>query len=327
MEKYFIDGQYGALLEKNGIKLTEVLKKADLPQGIFCSERVMMTSEEYRRFMDAIGVLSPSPKDFIKLATGEGIELFSPPVFAAYCSKNGQECIERLGRYKRLIGPMEYRFLNAEDCLTVQLISVDDQKLSDVFVLGEFLFLVNLFRKATKENIYPKCVKISGKITAIEYTRFFGTEIQESESNEIIFVKEDLIVPFISENKAMWEYFEPELNKRLAEMEIDDTISAKVRSAISELLPAGKCAIDDVANELGISKRSLQRRLSEEETTFQKQLNATREVLAKHYLKTTSMNVNDIAFLLGYQEVNSFLRAFNSWTGINVSEYRRVERK
>jgi len=115
MEKYLVDGQYGSILERNGMKLSEVLKKAELPVGMFSSERVMMTSKEYRRFMDAIGALVSTPQDYIHMAAGEGIEMFSPPIFAAYCSKNGEECLERLARYKKLIGPMEYKIVKDED--------------------------------------------------------------------------------------------------------------------------------------------------------------------------------------------------------------------
>jgi len=111
---------------------------------------------------------------------------------------------------------------------------------------------------------------------------------------------------------------EPELNRRLADLEIDDSVSARVRAALTELLPAGMCGIDDVARELNLSKRTLQRKLSEENTTFQKQLNSAREILALHYINNTDMTTNDIAFLLGYAELNSFLRAFAIWTGKSV---------
>lgn len=121
----------------------------------------------------------------------------------------------------------------------------------------------------------------------------------------------------------MWEYFEPELTKRLSEIDKDESISGRVRSALTELLPSGEFTIDDVAKKLGYSKRTLQRKLSGENTTFQKQLNSVREVLAKNYLQTTDMTANDIAYLLGYQELNSFLRAFTSWTGKSISEYKK----
>ena len=58
-------------------------------------------------------------------------------------------------------------------------------------------------------------------------------------------------------------------------------------------------------------------------TAFQKQLNNTRQILALHYIKNTDMSTNDIAFLLGYTEHNSFLRAFAIWTGKTVSEYKK----
>lgn len=89
-----------------------------------------------------------------------------------------------------------------------------------------------------------------------------------------------------------------------------------------ELLPSGECTIDDVAKKLGYSKCSLQRRLQEEDTSFQKQLNHTWELLAKNYLVSTDMTAEDVAFLLGYQETGSFIRAFSVWTGQTISEYR-----
>ena len=96
-----------------------------------------------------------------------------------------------------------------------------------------------------------------------------------------------------------------------------------MRSALSELLPGGQCSIEDVADKLGLSRRTLQRKLAEEDTTFQKQLNSVRETLAIHYIRNTEMTSNDIAFLLGYAELNSFLRAFTVWTGMSISEYRK----
>ena len=96
---------------------------------------------------------------------------------------------------------------------------------------------------------------------------------------------------------------------------------------MTELLPSGEFTIDDVAKKLGYSKQTLQRKLSSENTTFQKQLNSTREVLALNYLQNTDMTTSDIAYLLGYQEFNSFLRAFSIRKGMSISEYREKMNK
>lgn len=110
-------------------------------------------------------------------------------------------------------------------------------------------------------------------------------------------------------------------------MKEGDPAAMKVRSALTGLLPSGRTTIKDVASTLGISPRTLERRLAKENTTFQQQLNSTRELLAKHYIRNADMGSGDIAFLLGYQEPNSFLRAFTQWTGLSVSEYKNHHNK
>ena len=71
----------------------------------------------------------------------------------------------------------------------------------------------------------------------------------------------------------------------------------------------------NIASELAISSRTLQRRLHQEGTTFQEVLDELREELARHYLSATEYSSAEISFLLGYEEPNSFFRAFRTWTG------------
>ncbi len=168
-----------------------------------------------------------------------------------------------------------------------------------------------------------ECIVNSGNHAGSNADRICQCPVQKGNENTLYFEAVDMEKPFVSFNEGMWDFFEPELQKRIYEMEKDDTFAAKVRSALTELLPGGRGTVDDVANKLGISKRTLQRKLTEEDTSFQKQLNGVRELLAKHYIKNTDMSTDDIAFLLGYQELNSFLRAFSIWTGMSVSEYRK----
>lgn len=183
------------------------------------------------------------------------------------------------------------------------------------------------------ENLFARQTP---SLTAEEYFRFMGaidalspdeqTLIRLAASEGIEAFSPPIFVAYCSRNESMWEFFEPELKRRLSMMETDDSCAARVRSALMELLPSGECTIDDVAKKLGYSKRSLQRKLQEEDTNFQKQLNHTRELLARTYLANTDMTTEDIAFLLGYQESGSFLRAFTVWTGQTVIEYRNTVR-
>ena len=103
------------------------------------------------------------------------------------------------------------------------------------------------------------------------------------------------------------------------------TLKRDITSKLIELLPSAENSIEQVVLKLGYSKRTLQRKLKEENTTFQQQLNHTRELLAKHYLKNSDLTNEDIAYLLGYQDSNSFIRAFQMWTGVTISEYRKKQ--
>ncbi len=104
-------------------------------------------------------------------------------------------------------------------------------------------------------------------------------------------------------------------------------MTQRVRSALQEMLPAGQSSIEEVANRLGLSKRSLQRRLSEESSSYQEVLTVTRRELADYYLSQSSASLVEIAYLLGFQDGNSFLRAFRGWTGQTPGEYRTSNMK
>ena len=120
----------------------------------------------------------------------------------------------------------------------------------------------------------------------------------------------------------MWQFFEPELRKRLTDIEAEASFASRVRSSLFELLPSGLSSIDDVANNLAVSKRTLQRYLSDEKTSFQQELNKTREGLARHYLANSAFSGAEISFLLGFDDPNSFVRAFRSWTGETPQKVR-----
>lgn len=323
MKKFPLDKNYAALLKKYGIPIDELLKRAKLPLDIFVRDNSYVISDEYYRFMKAIEDIIPDKKMPIMLATADNIETITQPIFAAYCSSNARECIKRIAQYKSLVGAIIFDVSEDESGITINIKGDDNINLPQIIVGVEMVLLTNLIRKATKENIIPVNISVRETFVNPEYEKFLGQKAEVGMMNSITFNIKDSEIPFITRNESMWNFFEPELKKRLSEMHIDDSFSAKVRSLLVELLPAGKSTIDDVAVLLRMSKRSLQRKLKEENTTFQKQLNHVRELLAKNYIKNTQLSSEDIAYLLGYQDLNSFFRAFSLWTGKSVTTYKQ----
>ena len=101
----------------------------------------------------------------------------------------------------------------------------------------------------------------------------------------------------------------------MKDLELDASVCDRVQSALSELLPTGQSSIENVSHKLGVSKRTLQRRLQEESTSFKIELNQTRQKLARYYLTNSTTSGGEISFLLGFDDPNSFFRAFHTWTG------------
>ncbi|MRX11335.1 helix-turn-helix domain-containing protein [Pseudoduganella sp. FT25W] len=99
-------------------------------------------------------------------------------------------------------------------------------------------------------------------------------------------------------------------------------ITQQVHAAIAASLSGGQVRLASIADELKMSPRTLQRKLSEAGATFQQVLDQARFALAKEYLKRQELSLVDIAFLLGYQEQSAFNHAFKEWAGVNPGAWR-----
>jgi AraC-like DNA-binding protein len=155
------------------------------------------------------------------------------------------------------------------------------------------------------------------------YQAYLGGALAASEQIQITFSAQDARRPFLTDNMAMWAAFEPALNSRLSELDAQASLRERVRAVLLETLPAGISSIDAVAQRLAISKRSLQRQLADESVGFQELLSEVRHELARHYLSRTDISAGEISWLLGFQESNSFIRAFRSWSGSTPAAYRQ----
>jgi len=191
----------------------------------------------------------------------------------------------------------------------------------------ELMFWVALVRVATRSEIHPLRIAApvylsDAQATALE--RYAGVRVEYAKLPSITFSGRDAEHPFLSANDAMWNYFEPELRRRLRDVEVDAPVTELVRAALLQSLPAGSATMPAVAHQLAMSTRTLQRKLQLEASTFQEILRSTREALARNYLSTSTLGAAEIAYLLGFDDTTSFYRAFHTWTG-QTPEAARAE--
>jgi AraC-like DNA-binding protein len=80
----------------------------------------------------------------------------------------------------------------------------------------------------------------------------------------------------------------------------------------------------EIARELGVSERTLQRRMTEEASSFRQLLLEARQELGRHLLGDPAAEIEEIAYLLGYQDTGSFYRAFRDWEGLTPGRWRHL---
>ena len=322
--KFVVDPRWRLLFKDIGVSENEVLKRAQLPLDLFSQKNASLSAEEYFRLWKSLEKALNDPSFPLRLGQMITTESFSPPIFASLCSPNLNVAMKRLSRYKQLIGPMTLQVEQGTEATTISLDCLfTDNPLPDSLAATELVFLVHLVRLATREQIIPLVVSSSSSwFKRSDYGAYFGIKPSRGGKHQLKFSTRDATRPFLTESPSMWQFFEPELRKRLSDMEAESSYAHRVRSALFKLLPSGLSSIDDVANNLAVSKRTLQRYLSNEKTNFQKELNTTREKLARHYLSNSSYSGAEISFLLGFEDPNSFVRAFRTWTGETPEQVR-----
>ena len=186
--------------------------------------------------------------------------------------------------------------------------------------------ILRLCRVLTGQNLVPQHFWISHHRSGdtSEMARFVGTKVEfgadrdefalNVDASELPIIHAD---PYL--NDLLLKYCEAALADRRGDM---SQLRTRVENSISPLLPHGRVLVDDVARGLGMSKRTLARKLSDEGLNFTEILQQLRRDLAVRYLDDRKLHVSKIAWLLGFHEVSAFTHACKRWTGKTPREMR-----
>ena len=322
---YTVNPGWRILLNDLGIHPIEVLRRAGLPEDLFSRENAVLNTAEYFRFWYALEESADDPLLPLRIGSAISVEAFDPPVFAALCSPDLNTALQRIALYKRLVLPMVLHVGIGGRVTILEIEWLDATVEPPVsLVAAELVFFVQLARIGTRTKLCPLEVKAPSPLKPENgYAEYFGVAAGQGVLPKIVFNVEDAWQPFLTANEKMWGFFEPGLKKRLSEIEESATMAERVHAVLLELLPGGSPSIDAVSRKLFISPRTLQRKLRQEGMSFQDLLHKTREKLATYYLRTSSLSGAEISFLLGFEEPNSFFRAFHVWTGKTPEQARR----
>ena len=186
--------------------------------------------------------------------------------------------------------------------------------------------LVRLCRQLANRRLVPSRVTLAHhrKKTPAELRSLLGCEVEFGANvDEIVFPAAVKLLPIGSAdnhlNELLIKYCEEALAHRGPQ---GTTLRSNVERAIATLLPHGKARAAEVARRLGMSTRTLTRRLASEGLTFSAVLEEQKIDLARHYLRDGDLPVSQIGWLLGYREISAFTHAFKRWTGQTPKQLR-----
>jgi AraC-like DNA-binding protein len=330
MNKHFrFSGSTLQRLEELGVRAPAVLRRAGLPQAFIHQARALLNTEELFALWRAVGEVSTDPSIGLLLGTETKTERFHPIGLAALSSENFGSAIDQMARYKQLTCPEEILQEKNDEEWSIQFRwLLADEVEPPVLIECCFAWVLSTARVGTGTRISPvraEFVQPRAHVKTIE--RHFGCPVVcGTPRNAIIFRATDANRPFVTRNAELLGILAPQFDEELREENGDENFIERVRIAIQQRLTGRRPTIEDIADALHISSRTLQRRLQDDGSSFQRVLEEARHQLARHYLNNSVLELNEAAYLLGYEDGNSFVRAFRTWEGVPPARWREQQR-
>lgn len=201
---------------------------------------------------------------------------------------------------------------------------VEDQQ-AQYFACLMYLKIIQL---VTGANWYPSalCVQANPLKGVTKLEPFSNTQVFFNQSSNAIALPKSLLSMPLQQTLNLTSFEKQEHETWQASAPVSD-FTGSLRQLIRVLLQAGAPDIDQAATAAGMSVRSFQRRLTEENLNYSRLVDQVRFEAATSWLQDPSIQIIDIALELGYTDASNFTRAFKRWTGISPREFRRLHRK
>ena len=191
-----------------------------------------------------------------------------------------------------------------------------------------FIVLLNIIREVTGVHLSP--IRTSFKHAEPEdlkdYLQFFNGDVVFNQmENSMCFRRKDLEIPSIKADKSVHKFIVERLEEEKKGVEkIANLVVLDIENLIKEALPSGIPSILQIGKHMGMSRRTVARKLSEYGLSYRELIRKTQEELSKDLLQNHKLNIGEIAFQVGFSEQSAFNKAFKRWTGKSPSDYRKL---
>jgi AraC-like DNA-binding protein len=152
---------------------------------------------------------------------------------------------------------------------------------------------------------------------------YFGCPVHFEADRDALLVSADTLqTPNKLGDSGLSRFFDAHLAREVEAFRTENAVERQVRDFVTRRLSDGAPALSDVARHLGMSSRTLQRRLAEQGHSYRTLVDASRRQLAKHLLRKSDFSLIEVAFMTGFADQSAFTRAFKRWSGHTPRAYR-----
>ena len=302
------------------LDLDVLLKQSGLTSRQIQNAYLRIDVKQQIRFLNLVASMLPDEMLGFRLGQEFDLRELGLLYYVQASSDSLGEALRRLARYSALSNEgVQIRYLGDKRLLVrfeyVGVARREDRHQIEFFVTA----LVRICRHLTGRRLLPIGVKLVHRRaeTSSEFKAFFGCDVRFGRNiDEVVYPGSAKGLPSVNADPYLNVLLEKYCNDALAKRRtLAKSWRLSVENAIAPLLPHGRADISSVAEQLGVSRRTLARRLAAEGLTFAGALDALRFDLAKRYLQEPRLPISQIAWLLGYGATSAFDHAFKRWSG------------
>jgi AraC-like DNA-binding protein len=311
-----------------GMPRAALLREAGLDEAQVRDPDARVPRAALVRLWHAVAARRPDPALGLHLGTAVRAREFGLVGYTLAYSPTLGAALQRLTRYDRLLSDTLVVTLEGQAAATWVRLAVEPA-LHAFRPAVDFRLaaLLAVCRDITAAPITPLTVQFPYRRPADvrAYEQFYRAPLAFGALTSAFLLRnDDLARPVVAADATLTGYLDRLAAQSLAALGGEDTLRVRVRQVLWAALSAGVPALEEVGRVVGLSPRTLQRRLREEGTTFTAVLTDLRQDLARPLLRDGRLAVAEVAFLLGYEDPSAFHRAFRRWAKLSPRAFRRA---
>lgn len=289
-----------------------------------------MSFEQWWQLLDELETLHSTPA--LGLAIGKNIQVQDCGVlgYLFKTSRNLGDALKCFNRFQRLIYAGSVATLTAQGKNLTLLWEPEygySSQTSDALLISA---MVNIIQNLISPETFPITkIHFTQKIPNSElslYEAFFQCPILAGQEKLAIdFPQENLHITIPDVDTTLHHILGQQAESLLSRLPDDDLLIVQLRDTILRCLHEGLSDASHVAEQMGLSERTLHRRLQTKGRVYRDVLKEIRKSMSVNYLSDEKLTLSEIALMLGYGEQSTFSRAFKNWYGVSPLKYQKTQ--